>query len=70
MIHSALVPVKLLGWAATGLALGVGWKVGGYLADLALDKDKRAEFLKCFSCEEEAPPEPLWKRKFTPVSEG
>ncbi len=28
-----LWPVKLLGWAATGAALGIGWKVGTLIYD-------------------------------------
>jgi hypothetical protein len=28
-----LLPVKLLGWTAVGLAAGVGWKLGCYLVD-------------------------------------
>lgn len=72
MIHPVLFPVGLLGWAAAGVALGAGWKLGGYLADLILDKEKREKVVSYFeeqSHQEQPPQPPLWKRKFHPVSE-
>ena len=31
-------PVRVLGWAAVGFALAVGWKLGSELVRVALDK--------------------------------
>jgi hypothetical protein len=42
-----LWPVKLIGLAATGVVLGAGWKLGGYLVDaVAANKDKWFEEAK------------------------
>ncbi len=62
------IPVKLAGLLAAGVALGAGWRLGGFLGDLATgDRTVDLSTLKGFF---DAKPdaEPLWKRKFGPVS--
>jgi hypothetical protein len=40
MSHLLLFPIKVLGWTAVGLALGVGWKLGCHLVDVVMgEKD-------------------------------
>jgi hypothetical protein len=46
-----LLPIKFLGWTAVGLALGVGWKLGSHLVDVAMGK----ESLLCFPEDEQSP---------------
>ena len=66
-----LGPFKLLGGlAASGLALWGGWKLGTYLGEVALGEkelpwEKLADLLK-----EKQAEEPLWKRRFSPVSKS
>lgn len=36
MVNPLLFPIKLLGWTAAGLALGVGWKLGCHLVAVAM----------------------------------
>ncbi|HMK36506.1 MAG TPA: hypothetical protein VK463_15640 [Desulfomonilaceae bacterium] len=45
-----LFPLKLLGWTAAGLALGVGWKLGCNLVDVAMGE----KTLMCFPQEEQS----------------
>jgi hypothetical protein len=44
MSNVLLLPVKLLGWTAIGLALGVGWKLGSHLVGVAMGEEN----LLCF----------------------
>jgi hypothetical protein len=53
MSNLLLLPVKLLGWTAVGLALGVGWKLGSHLVGVAMGEEN----LLCFP-ESEQPPKP------------
>jgi hypothetical protein len=64
-----LFPVKLLGLAAAGVAVGVGWKVGSYLGDVVIGERelKLPQVLDRFRKDDS--PEPIWKRKFSRVSE-
>jgi hypothetical protein len=39
MSNVLLLPVKLLGWTAIGLALGVGWKLGSHLVGVAMGEE-------------------------------
>ena len=70
MIHPLMIPVKIAGLVVAGLAFGAGWKVGAFIGDVAAG-EKTVEWPSLEgvfgSCEAE---EPLWKRKFGPVSEG
>jgi hypothetical protein len=61
----ASAPIKLLCLAAAGLAIAFGWKLGCYLGDLATGEKELPwpDILKPAD-----PPEPLWKRKFSPIS--
>ena len=63
------VPVRLLSWMALGIAVGAGWKVGSYLAETAIDEKGRwwasvKDLVQWAQAEE-----PIWRRKFTKVSE-
>lgn len=64
-----LFPLRMLGWAAAGLALGVGWKLGSHLVDVAMGEK---DLLWPWKSDEQAPDQegdqPLWKRKFDKVS--
>gem|GEM_PF-1635467 len=41
MIPSSFVfPLRLLGWAALGFALGVGWKLGSHLVNATLGRER------------------------------
>ena len=67
-----LFPLRLLGFAATGLVLGAGWKLGSHLVDVAMgEKELKWPDLEkiCPREEGEKEPEPLWKRKFPRFSE-
>ncbi len=61
-----LWPVKLLGWSAAGLAMGVGWKVGNLIYDKALGEEglKWPDWSGMCASEDT----PVWKRKFGKVS--
>jgi hypothetical protein len=40
MVPSAFViPLRILGWAALGFALGVGWKLGSHLVNATFGKE-------------------------------
>jgi hypothetical protein len=64
-----LFPVKFLGFAAVGFALGAGWKLGSYLVDVALDQETRDQFFECTKLGQKSAEEPIWKRSFSRVSE-
>ena len=64
-----LFPVKFLGFAALGFGLAVGWKLGSCLVNVALDKETRERFFEWTGVQEGSAGEPLWKRKFSRVSE-
>jgi hypothetical protein len=34
-----LLPLKIIGYGAAGLALGAGWKIGTYLAESAIARE-------------------------------
>lgn len=64
-----LFSTKVLGLAALGLAVAVGWKLGSYLVDVAFDGETRDRFFErvdAFCGEEKETP--LWKRQFPPIS--
>jgi len=64
-----LFPVKFLGLAALGFAMGAGWKLGSYLVDVALDQETRDRFFECTNLGQESTEQPLWKRSYPKVSE-
>ncbi len=69
MANPLLFPLKTLGWAAAGLAAGAaGWKLGVYLAEVALGEKESPLDRVSQMLDELKPQEPLWKRKFEPVS--
>ena len=68
MSHIVLFPVKMLGLAAAGLALAVGWKVGSRLVDVVFDKQARDRFFEWVNPECKGEEAPLWKRQFSKVS--
>lgn len=72
-MSALLLPLKVLGWATVGLALGAGWKIGAYLVNAAMADESVQRFMRDFQCQagsaEEAG-EPLWARKFDKFSEG
>ena len=64
-----LLPMKMVGFVAAGLALGVGWKLGSYLVNNVMADENVKEFARDLkgACGSWAAPEqgePLWKRKF------
>jgi hypothetical protein len=68
MSHIALFPIKMLGLAATGLALAVGWKVGSHLVEIVFDKQARDRFFEWGDSECRDAKGPLWKRQYSKVS--
>ena len=62
----ALFPIRLMTIAAAGLALGAGWKAGTCLVELVTG-DRKVDWSKFGDLVKQD--EPLWKRKFTKVSE-
>jgi hypothetical protein len=69
MLSLAKLPFKLAGALAEGLAFYAGWSLGSYLAEVAFG-DKEFPWPACDSSSANDRKEPLWKRKFSPVSEG
>lgn len=69
MGNPILLPMKAVGWAAAGVAAGLaGWKLGVYLAEVALgEKESPVDVISKYF-EELQGEEPLWKRKFEPIS--
>ncbi len=64
-----IFPVRLLGLAAAGFALGAGWKLGGHLLDVVAGKK---DLLWPKSGEQGSAAsgnEALWKRRFSKVGE-
>ena len=70
MTPLVLYPLRLAGWAAAGLAIGVGWKLGSHLVDVAMGErelnwPKLRDLVKPSETNQ-----PLWKRRFTKISEA
>ncbi len=64
-----LLPIKMVGFVAAGLALGVGWKLGSYLVNAVMADENVKKFTQdfkgaCGSWAAQEQGEPLWKRKF------
>ncbi len=68
MSQIALFPIKLLGLAAVGLALAVGWKIGSRLVDMVFDKEAREGLFEWMGPQRKSD-EALWKRQFSKVSD-
>lgn len=68
MFNPISITLKIGGIVGAGIALAAGWRIGEFIADVATG-DKTVEWpslenvLGAFKAEE-----PLWKRKFGPVS--
>ncbi len=69
MSQVVLFPIKLLGLAAAGLALAVGWKMGSRLVDMVFDEEAREGFFKWMEPQGKSDEAPLWKRQFSKVSD-
>jgi len=71
MSNPLFLPLKVFGWAfGAAVAAAGGWKLGCYLAEVVTGE--REPPWSCFEAgppREDEEPEPLWKRKFSPVSE-
>jgi hypothetical protein len=69
IIRPLAIPLSITGFAVAGLALGAGWKIGCFLADLATgDRTIDLTFIKEVFNKRETE-EPLWKRQFNGVTE-
>jgi hypothetical protein len=67
-----LLPIKVLGWATVGVALGAGWKLGSYLVNAAMADENIKRFMRDFTCQAGSGAEggePLWARKFPKFSD-
>jgi hypothetical protein len=65
MTNMLFFPLRMLGWASAGFALAVGWKLGSALVNMAMQSDQLLEKQRGPYCDSEGP---LWKRKFTKIS--
>lgn len=71
MLRITLGSVRvLLGVAAAGLALWGGWMLGTYLAEKVVGESGPSGGMAGSQPEEAGSAEPLWQRKFSPVSGG
>jgi hypothetical protein len=71
-MNPLLFPIKMFGWVAAGVALGVGWKLGSYLLNAAMADENVKRFMRDFTCQAEGGGEggePLWARKFEKFSD-
>ena len=69
MANPLFLPIKALGWAAAGFAVGAaGWKLGVYLAEVALGEKESPVDRASKIIDDLKSNEPLWKRKFEPIS--
>jgi len=65
-----MLPLRILGWAAVGFALGAAWKLGSYLVEEVM-----REFPENQGSTSGPGPaagsegEPLWRRKYSKVSD-
>jgi hypothetical protein len=69
MANPGFLFLKLMGFAAAGIALGAGWKLGTYLVDTATGDTKANELIGRLKCAIRDEKDPLWKRKFSRISE-
>ena len=70
MTPLAFYPLRFAGYAVLGLALGVGWKLGSRLVDTAMgDRELKLPSLSDLKQRYEAS-QPLWKRRFTRITEA
>lgn len=68
MTKMLFFPLKMLGWVSAGFALGVGWKLGTYLVNSAMQYDLWQKCVENLNAPASDASEPLWKRKFSKVS--
>ncbi|AFM26434.1 hypothetical protein [Desulfomonile tiedjei] len=70
MASFLLFPIKILGWAAAGFALGAGWKAGSHVVKTIMQDENVQQFFQDVKGKGQnagAPSgqaDPLWKRKF------
>jgi hypothetical protein len=63
-------PVKILGWAAAGFALSVGWKAGSHVVKTIMQDENVQQFFQDIKSkgrkagEPSGQQEPIWKRRF------
>lgn len=69
MAGPIILPVKLLGWAAAGVALGFGWQLGSYLVRTAAGDKHVKELIERIKCGCGSEDSQLWKRQFSKISE-
>lgn len=69
MVNPVFLSIRLLGLAATGIALGAGWKLGTYLVDCAMGDTKANEAIERLKGSVSGEKDPIWKRKFSRVSD-
>jgi hypothetical protein len=68
MTKMLFFPLRMLGWASAGFALGVGWKLGSYLVNSVMQYDLWQKCMEPSDAPVSDAAEPLWKRKFTKLS--
>jgi hypothetical protein len=61
-------PIKMIGLAAAGAALAVGWKIGSYIVNTVASHSEAQRFFESMKacCQAE---EPLWKRQYSKISD-
>ena len=69
MLRIALSSIRITtGLAAAGLIVWGGWKLGEYLAHIALEEIESSHAQATDLTTENHDRKPLWKRRFSPVS--
>ena len=64
-----IIPVRMLGLAAAGFALGAGWKLGSHVVDIAMGK-KDLLWPRCGENDAgKGEGEALWRRKHSRITE-
>ena len=70
MLKLLPIPLRLIGWAAAGVALGAGLKLGSYLVDAAMGEKeiKWPNMETLFPKDTDS--DPLWRKQFTKISDS
>ena len=69
MLKLLPIPFRLVGWAAAGVALGAGLKLGSYLVDAAMgEKEVKWPNLEGLF-QKDTGHDPLWKKQFGKISD-
>jgi len=69
MIRPFPIPVPLVGFAAAGIALGVGWQLGSYLGAVVLGERTIDWSPLKRAFQEKKQEEHLWRREFGKISQ-